>query len=108
MYKTHKNYKVVFPMFQKTFKTLEEHALKNDCVNDIYYHIKKFLEIAFEKCSTDEVYCNKWVLWFEHKKSTLLLRDLFLEINCNYWENLINGNAIDRLDSLQNQIIHKK
>lgn len=107
MYKTPKNYKVVFPIFQETFKVLENHALKTDSVNDIYYHLKKLIEIAFEKCSENEDYCNNWLLWFENKKSTLLLRDLFLEINCNYCDNLINGNAIDRLDSLQFEIVKK-
>ena len=106
-YKTPKNYKKVFPMFQTTFKILEENALKNDSVNDIYYYLKKILEIAFERCSTDEVHCNNWLLWFEKKGSTLLLRNLFLDINIDYWNNLITGNAIDRLDSLQSEITNK-
>ena len=93
------NYKIVYPMFIKLFLDLEKNALETDSVNDIYYHLKRFLNVAFEKCYRNTDYCEKWLKWFKNR-STILLRDLFSEIKCNYFENLINGNAIDTLDSL--------
>lgn len=107
MYITPVKYKLVFPMFQTTFKLLESEAIKNDRVNDSYYHLKKYLEIAFERCSTNETYCNDWFMWFKNYGSTLLLRNLFDFIGCNYWKNLINSNSIDWLDSLQSKIINE-
>ena len=107
MYITPTNYKKVFPMFQITLEILKQDALKRDRVNDSYYHLKKYIEIAFERCSTNEAYCNEWLFWFKKKESTLLLREMFDFIGCNYWKNLINANAIDWLDSLQCEINQK-
>jgi isocitrate lyase len=107
MYNTPIKYKKVFPMFNIMLEILKQDALQKDRVNDIYYHLKKYIDIAFEKCSVNENYCNDWLLWFEKKGNTLLIRCLFNSVRCNYWKNLINGNAIDWLDSLQCEINKK-
>ena len=107
MYKTPKNYRIVFMYFQETFKALEKSAIDNNMVDNVYYTLKKFLDIAFEKCSVNEDYCNGWLLWFKGKRSTIFLRGLLLEVSCDYWHSLCYSNSIDRLDSLQSNIVFK-
>ena len=102
-----KNYKVIFPMFNITLQTLENYALRTNNVNDIYFHLKKSILKAFSKCEKNKSYCDDWLAWFKNKKSTIHLRELLKKVSCDYWENLINSNAIDTLDALQDEIINK-
>lgn len=98
------NKELAYKYFQKTQIELDKSALENNEVTPKYYHLKNFIKIALEKSLNNHEYCEKWLLWFKNKTSTLELRDLFKEIGCNYWENLLNSNAIDWLDSLHSKI----
>ena len=72
---------------------------------DIFYGLKKYLSLAFSKCERNEEYCKEWLIWFSGKQGTLLLRDLFKKVDCDYWSDIYNGNIVDTLDSLQHEIV---
>lgn len=103
--KTPENYKIVYPAFVNALKVIEENAIKNNNADANYYTLKKFMQIAFEKCSRNSDYCNGWVIWFTGKRSTIFLRALMNEVGCNYWNSLLESNAIDTLDSIQYQLL---
>jgi len=102
------NYSKIYTYFNEVLKLIDKDALDNNKVDDVYYTLKKYLNIAFEKCSYNSFYCDGWLIWFSGKKSTIHLRELFKSISCDYWDSLIYSNAIDRLDSLQYKIINNK
>jgi len=102
------NYSKIYPYFNEVLSLIEKDALDNNKVDDVYHTLIKYLRIAIEKCSYNSSYCDGLLIWFSGKKSTTHLRELFKSIGCDYWESLINSNAIDRLDSLQYRIINNK
>ena len=102
--KVPQNYMVIYPKCTARFNFIAVDAYERKSVNDEFYGLKKYLRLAFEKCSKDYDYCEKWLTWLNGKESTLLLRELFKSIGCDYWADIYNGNVIDRLDSLQCRI----
>jgi hypothetical protein len=104
--KVPQSYLLVYPKFNKMLHIIDVDAYEKDIVNAEFYGLKKCLSLAFEKCSKDYEYCDNWLKWLNNKDSTLLLRELFNKVGCNYWENIYNGNVIDKLDSLQCEIFN--
>jgi len=95
----------VYPKMVNLKKFIGQDAIDKDTVNSEFYGLINRLSKALKKCEKNYDYCDKWLLWLNGEKGTLLLRDLFKEIGFDYWENMYNSNIIDRLDSLQDKFI---
>lgn len=68
---------------------------------DIFHKTKVILTKILDKSLTNNEFGLKYLDWLNQKTSTIELRDICRSVGHDYWEDLINTNAINTIDSVR-------
>lgn len=79
-------------------KYLDNYALARNEVNAEHFKCHEIVDKIIQRAHNHSDYCERAYKWLKGDECTLLLRELAREVGYDYWKNINNSNAIDRIE----------